>query len=108
MTRMLSLSEIAKTQGGITWEDTNGDLEWLIEQIAGENTDYDNRAENLMRLIALLERADEDTRNCLFEQAISYIYIRTGHQQKACKQFIDELFNEPRKPTAKTKGGNKK
>jgi hypothetical protein len=74
----------------------------------GENYDRNDRPENLLRLIVLLEKADKATRDCFFEIIINYTLIRTAHHAASREQFIEGLFNEPRKTITKTKGGKSK
>jgi hypothetical protein len=69
--------------------EVRGSLEQLIRAIGSNDSDYGQRAENLLRLLLLIEHAGDD-RDCLIEMATIYAITQTDK----FRDFSLMLMNE--------------
>jgi hypothetical protein len=99
------LIQLARIKEGVSYDDAGGTLEKAVERIV---TGTNDPAGSFVRFLMALNEADEITRECLIDMALSYAFLHSKGQVQRRYEFITSCF-EPTKPLTRrpTKGGKR-
>lgn len=72
-----------------------GPLQTIVNTLVLNN---DDKCKSLIRLLRLIETADDDDKSMVISTAIEYAYGYTRHHYDCYQQFLEELYKEPLMP----------